>query len=58
MNRSRVSEACGGTFKLPGVIGTVLKDKHSRVAVSELDPTAMKALKNDVSEWVLAVIFI
>ena len=36
----------------------MLKDKQSGVAVSELDSTAKKWLKNEVCVWVLAVIFI
>ena len=58
MNRARFSEACVRKFQLPGVINIVLKDKHSGVAVSQLNPTAKKALKNEGREQVLAVLFI
>ena len=58
MNPSRVDEIFGRTFQLPGVIDIVLKDKHSGVAVIQLESTGKKALKNKVPEQVLAVIFI
>ena len=58
MNQARVSEACGGTFKLPGVTEIVLKDKNCGVVVSELNPTAKKALKNEVRGQVLTILFI
>ena len=58
MNQSRVAESCGGTFQIPGVIDIVLKDKHSRVVVSQIDSTAKNSLKNDVRERVLAVLYI
>ena len=58
MNRARVVEACGGQFQLPGVIIIVLKDKHSGVAVSQMDSTTKKSLKNEVRKRVLAVLFI
>ena len=58
MNRAIFAEACGGTIKLPGVVGIGLKDKHSVVAVSQLDYTSKKAIKNKVHERVLMVLFI
>ena len=58
MNRVRFAEACGGTFKIPEVIYILLRDKHNVVAVSQLDPTSKKALKDEVRERVLAVLFI
>ena len=58
MNRARVVEACGGKFQLPGVIIIVLKDKHSGVAVSQMDSTDKKAIKKKVRERLLAVLFI
>ena len=36
----------------------MLKDKHSGVTVIQLDSTTKKALKNEVHEWVLVVLFI
>ena len=57
-NQEKVAEACGGKFKLPGVIDIVLKDKHIGVAVSQLDPISKKALNNEVHGWVLVVLFI
>ena len=58
MNQARVLEAWSGTFQIPGVIRIVLKDKHSGIAVSQLESKANKELKNEVRERVLAVLFI
>ena len=58
MNQTIVAEACGGKFQLPGMINLVSKEKHSAVAVSQLGSTAKKALKNEVCELVLEVLFI
>ena len=40
------------------MINILLKNKHSGVVVSKLNSTANKALKNEVHERVLAVLFI
>ena len=40
------------------MINILLKNKHSGVVVSQLKSTANKALKNEVREWVLTVLFI
>ena len=58
MNRERVAEACGGTFQLPGVTARVLKEKHIGFAISKLESTAKKELKNEVRKMVPAVPFI
>ena len=58
MDWAIADEECGGTFQIPGVIDKVLRDKHSGVAVSKLESTAKKVLKNEVRERVLAIIFI
>ena len=58
MNQEKVSEACGGTFKTPGVIHIALKEKLIGVAESEMESIDKKVINNEVQKLLLAVLFI
>ena len=58
MNQSIVAELFSVTFQLPVVINILLKYKHSVIAVSQMNSTTKKSLKNEVREQVLVVLFI
>ena len=58
MNQSIVAELFSVTFQLPVVINILLKYKRSIIAVSQMESTPKKSLKNEVREQVLVVLFI